>query len=76
MRSPRRQPERAGHVHGATGLVVGWILPGSGPGALWLMLPALITSAGVGVLLGLAALAVQSVIGPRPDDATTERGEL
>ena len=70
----------AGVLHGSIGLVVGWILPGGGPGgglaALWLMLPSLATSAGVGALLGLVALAVQSVLGPRSDGSTAAQGEL
>lgn len=70
----------AGVLHGAIGLVVGWVLPGDGPGgslaALWLMLPALATSAGAGALLGLVALAVQSVLGPRSGGSATETGEL
>lgn len=70
----------AGVLHGAIGLVVGWILPGGGPGgglaALWLMLPSLAISAGVGALLGLVALAVQSVLGPRSNGSTAAQGEL
>lgn len=68
-----------GLLHGLIGMVVGWVLPDGGPGmapsALWLMLPSLATSAGVGALLGLVALAVQSVIGPRPVGSAAVRGE-
>lgn len=68
-----------GLLHGVIGLVTGWILPGDGPGggpaALWLMLPSLATSAGVGALLGVVALAVQSVIGPRSGGPVSAGGE-
>lgn len=67
-----------GVLHGAIGMVVGWVIPGDGPGgglaALWLMLPALATSAGTGALLGLVALAVQTLIGPRSGGPATREG--
>lgn len=67
-----------GVLHGAIGMVVGWVIPGDGPGgglaALWLMLPALATSAGTGALLGLVALAVQTLIGPRSGEPATREG--
>lgn len=69
-----------GLLHGVVGLVVGWLLPGGsgpagGPAALWLMLPSLATSAGVGALLGLVALAMQSVLGHRSGGSAPARGE-
>lgn len=69
-----------GLLHGVVGLLVGWLLPdGSGSAAgttsLWLMLPSLATSAGIGALLGLVALAVQSVLGPRPGGSAPARRE-
>lgn len=68
-----------GLLHGLIGMVVGWVLPGGGPGgglsALWLMLPSLATSAGVGALLGLVASALQSAIGPRSGGSAPGRGE-
>lgn len=69
----------AGVLHGAIGMVVGWVIPGDGPGgslsALWLMLPAVATSAGTGALLGLVALAVQALIGPRSGVPAARAGE-
>src|SRR5699024_6407504 len=68
-----------GMLHGAIGMVVGWMIPGDGPSggpaALWLMLPALATSAGTGALLGLVALAVQALIGPRSGVPAARAGE-
>src|SRR5699024_8442640 len=68
-----------GMLHGAIGMVVGWMIPGDGPSggpaALWLMLPALATSAGTGALLGLVALAVQALIGLRSGVPAARAGE-
>lgn len=60
----------AGLLHGCLGLALGGVLiGGSGPftstAALWLLLPSLVSSAGLGALLGLVALGVQKVLGPR-----------
>lgn len=67
-----------GVLHGLLGLVLGGVLlgggPSVGPAAPRLLLPALATSAGTGALLGLAALGVQAVLGPRAG-ASTRPGE-
>lgn len=69
----------AGVLHGVLGMALGGVLAGDGPfgdpAALWILLPALGSSAAVGALLGLVALGVQKVLGPRTGDSTSARGE-
>lgn len=66
-----------GVLHGLIGLVLGLLIPGEGPsvgpGSLVLLLPALLTSAAAGALLGLVALGLQAVLGPRPGASTGGR---
>lgn len=66
-----------GVMHGLIGLVLGLLLPGqgpaAGPGSLVLLLPSLLTSAVAGALLGVVALGVQSVLGPRPGESAGRR---
>lgn len=66
-----------GVLHGLIGLLLGLLIPGQGPAvvpvSIWLLLPSLLTSAAVGALLGLVALGVQAVLGPRPGASTGGR---
>lgn len=60
----------AGVLHGFIALVLaGFVSGGQGPfgdiSTLWVFIPALLESAGVGALVGLAALGVQKALGPR-----------
>ncbi|REJ05103.1 hypothetical protein DY023_10995 [Microbacterium bovistercoris] len=61
-----------GLVYGFIALVLAGITPGGGgpfgdTASLWGLIPGLIMNAGVGALVGLLALAVQKMIGPRKE---------
>ena len=70
----------AGLLHGFLALLLGGVLSGGSgpfgdPATLWLLLPSLASSAGLGALLGLVALGVQKVLGPRTGATTSARDE-
>lgn len=69
-----------GLLHGALLLVIGGLLAGGGgpsldPLHLVMLLPALVRDAGIGALLGLVALGVQRVLGPRHGATVPAGGE-
>lgn len=63
-------------LHGVLTVLLGALLTGDGPvpeaARLWILLPVLVRDAGIGALLGLAALGVQNALGRRVADGRSQ----
>lgn len=66
-----------GVLHSLIGLVLGMLIPSGGPmlglATVWMLIPALMPGTLAGAVLGLVALGVQAVLGPRPGTAAGGR---